>query len=133
MFRKIKYGIKNVIAFLPLVWRFRPWDYQYNVDILVKSLRMTAKYIHDRDRHIGSKDLAAEINRGCDILEKDFVDLFPDDETKLVFTDSDDNNVRVEIDASEKWVRVSNKLNLWHNARLHTLGKIFKNYESWWD
>jgi len=37
--RSIKYGIKNILDFLPVVWQDRDWDYTYLYKILHAKLR----------------------------------------------------------------------------------------------
>lgn len=31
-------GIKNLVRFLPVVWRYREWDYNYTLDLLLHGL-----------------------------------------------------------------------------------------------
>ena len=39
--RDIPRGMSNLFKFFPVVWRFRPWDYSFNLDLLLRSLKYT--------------------------------------------------------------------------------------------
>lgn len=43
----LRQGIRNLIHFFPIIWKFRPWDYQYNLDLLGKSLELTYQEMKD--------------------------------------------------------------------------------------
>lgn len=46
-----KQGIKNIIYWLPVIWKDRNWDDHYIFEILKHKLKAQAKYIGDRDFH----------------------------------------------------------------------------------
>jgi len=134
LLRDIKYGISNIIYFLPLVWKFRPWDSEYNKDLLVKSLRLTSKHLRENGYAVDSEQNADEIDRACDILNKDFLDFMPNNkdlESKLL--DEDTGLYEISFEKDERRDRVFNKMKTWNKAKISTLGKLFKNYENWWD
>ncbi len=35
----IPYGIGSLIQFFPVVWRFRGWDYSFNLNLMLRSLK----------------------------------------------------------------------------------------------
>ena len=37
----ISHGIGNLVRFFPVVWKFRPWDYSFNLKLLLRSLKYT--------------------------------------------------------------------------------------------
>ena len=43
MIRNIRYGIKNIIDYFPIVWRDRDWDSAYIVDFISKKLQRMLK------------------------------------------------------------------------------------------
>lgn len=44
---KIKYGIKNLIRFFPVVWRYRSWDYSYSLDLFKVGLIYLAQCLEN--------------------------------------------------------------------------------------
>lgn len=46
-----KQGVKNLIYWLPIIWKDRNWDDHYIFEILKHKLKAQAKYIGDRDLH----------------------------------------------------------------------------------
>jgi hypothetical protein len=61
-------GIKNLIFFFPTVWKFRPWDYNYQLSLFKKSLeplRDAIKNGHEieitRDKKVAAITRAIEI------------------------------------------------------------------------
>lgn len=53
--RDVYRSIKNVIKWLPVIWKDRDWDDWYIFEILKTKLKHQAKYIGDRDRHTNAK------------------------------------------------------------------------------
>lgn len=50
-----KQGIKNLIYWLPVIWKDRNWDDHYIFEVLKHKLKAQAKYIGDRDFHTRAK------------------------------------------------------------------------------
>ena len=48
---QFKRGIKNLIYWLPVIWKDRNWDDHYIFEVLKHKLKAQAKYIGDRDFH----------------------------------------------------------------------------------
>jgi hypothetical protein len=68
--RDIYRSIRNVIRWLPIIWKDRDWDSHYIFEILKAKLQNQANYIGDQDRHTRSKR-DAEIMRTCvKLIEK---------------------------------------------------------------
>lgn len=53
--RDVYCSIKNVIRWLPVIWKDRDWDDHFIFEILKTKLKHQAKYIGDRDRHTNAK------------------------------------------------------------------------------
>jgi hypothetical protein len=54
-FRKIKWGVQNLIRWFWVIWNDRDWDDSYIFDILKKKLEHQSKYIRERDFHTLAK------------------------------------------------------------------------------
>jgi hypothetical protein len=97
--------IKNVIRWLPTIWKDRDWDDFYIFEILRVKLKYQAKYIGDRDYFVGA-DREAEKMRLCVKL----IELIQDEyyisesqsyhETEMHFDDIEDkpgySQIRIE-------------------------------------
>ena len=46
-------GLKNVIKWLPIVWKDRDWDHVYITDVLKFKIKNTADYIEEHKRYEG--------------------------------------------------------------------------------
>lgn len=53
--RSVYRSIKNVIRWLPVIWKDRDWDDHFIFEILKTKLKHQAKYIGDRDHHTRAK------------------------------------------------------------------------------
>jgi len=62
--RDFKTGIKNIIYWLPIIWKDRNWDNHYIYNILQHKLKAQSKYIGDRDHHVTAKR-DAEVMMTC--------------------------------------------------------------------
>lgn len=51
----LKIGIKNLLFWLPIIWRDRNWDQSYIFNILKHKLKAQAHYIGSMDRHTRAK------------------------------------------------------------------------------
>ena len=48
-------GVKNLIAWFPIIWKDRNWDQHYIYDVLKFKLKRQSKYINGRDFHTNAK------------------------------------------------------------------------------
>ena len=64
LWRDFKTGVKNIIYWLPVIWKDRNWDYRYIYTILQHKLKAQSKYIGDRGIHV-SAERDAEIMMTC--------------------------------------------------------------------
>ena len=64
LWRDFKTGIKNIVYWLPIIWKDRNWDHRYIYTILQHKLKAQSKYIGDRDHHVTAKR-DAEIMMTC--------------------------------------------------------------------
>lgn len=66
----IPYGFKNLIIFFKVIWRFRTWDFAYDLEIFKKILEVRLKDNEKFDIHTDSsevqkllKDMITEIDK----------------------------------------------------------------------
>ena len=50
--KKFLQGIKNIIVFFPVVWKFRNWDYAYTLNILGKCFEQMEKEPYIKDKNV---------------------------------------------------------------------------------
>ena len=68
--RKIWYGIKNIIAWFPIIWRDRDWDYVYIYEILGFKLKRTEQNIRKYGHAMESEAIADQIREVSTALER---------------------------------------------------------------
>lgn len=67
---KLKYGIKNLIAWFPVIWRDRDWDEWYLFNIMHKKLERMEK-LHRNDGHfVRSEETADQIMVAKEALKR---------------------------------------------------------------
>lgn len=66
----LKYGVGSLISFFKTVWKFRPWDYTYCLDIFSKSLEMLRdNLIHETDiTRVKRQEAITELIKCFDII-----------------------------------------------------------------
>lgn len=62
--RKVINGIKNIIYWLPIIWKDRNWDSHYIFEIMKHKLKAQSHYIGTKNRHTAAKR-DAEIMMTC--------------------------------------------------------------------
>jgi len=67
--RNIKIGFKNIVYWLPIVWKDRNWDSHYILEIMMHKIKAQSKYIGSRDIHTRAKR-DAEVMMTCVRLMK---------------------------------------------------------------
>ena len=77
-----KIGVKNIIYWLPVIWKDRNWDYRYIYTILEHKLKAQSDYIGRMDRHVTAKR-DAEVMMTCVRL----IDKVDDEFYSLEYTD----------------------------------------------
>ena len=77
-----KIGVKNIIYWLPVIWKDRNWDYRYIYTILEHKLKSQSDYIGKMDRHVTAKR-DAEVMMTCVRL----IDKVDDEFYSLEYTD----------------------------------------------
>ncbi len=154
----IKYGIKNLIQWFPVIWKDRQWDYLFIYLILRHKLhlteQMTRKYGH-HTKHIQDAD---KIKKCVLLLDRLIEDDYHENifkhydekwgEMEVIYKDSTDYpdccevdmkypNVKTkedEILKSKEYKLLSNKPEELKKQDIDLLFKLMrKNIQTWWD
>jgi hypothetical protein len=68
-FRDFYRRVKNVLRWLPTIWKDRDWDNSYITEILIKKLELTRDfYLSDKAHNIEVEKIANEIQEAIDRL-----------------------------------------------------------------
>jgi len=67
VFFQLKYGIGNIFAWLPTIWRDRDWDYNYLFYMLHKKLSNMEKSMKNHSHFVGSEKVVDDLKL-CRIL-----------------------------------------------------------------
>lgn len=121
MKRKIKRyirRIKNILHWLPVLWRDEQWDYYYIYEILKCKLSLMESNIRSNGNHVSAKYDADRIKlciRLIDIVQSEYYY----------------EKVLESRNITEETVSKSHEL---HNKAKRILFKVLDNYiERWWD
>ena len=63
-------GVKNLIKWLPIIWKDRDWDSYYIFEVLKFKIKNTSEYIGNRDFHLRSKRDAEIMNTCVKLIDK---------------------------------------------------------------
>ena len=76
--RDIKYGIQNLIVWLPIIWNDRQWDYFYLYSLLNKKFELMENYFKKYSCCLESEEIAkiiTEMKEACKrLIEDDYYD-----------------------------------------------------------
>jgi hypothetical protein len=70
MFRNIKYGIKNLWRWFPIIWKDRDWDDHYIFEVLMFKLKKQSEYIDSQDMYVNAKYDAERMMWCVRLIEK---------------------------------------------------------------
>lgn len=92
---EIPCGVKNLKNFFNVIWQFRGCDYEYNLQIFQKSLKLTADYLERHDPQPEDNDVVVNrIRETVDIIEKMLNnDYYDEDWEKLIKNIGGDENI----------------------------------------
>ena len=68
-FYSIKYGIENIVYYLPVIWKDRDWDNEYILDLLKHKLIKNEKKLRKYSLAVNSEKTADEIKNVIDLIE----------------------------------------------------------------
>lgn len=66
----LREGIRNIIYWLPIIWKDRNWDGHYIFEVMKCKLKAHAKYIGDRDLHTRAQQDARRMRICVKLIEK---------------------------------------------------------------
>ena len=91
---RIAAGIKNLIAWFPIIWNDRQWDFEYFYILMHRKLILMEKY-HEKYNPFESKEETVSEIRMCRTLCKKLIGLagLAPDETKKKFFESLDKYI----------------------------------------
>ena len=156
--RQIRYGLKNLVLWFPVIWNDRNWDHIFIYQILRHKLHLTEQLIRNHGHHVNHIEDANKIKTCVLLLDRLIKDDYHDNVYKehykkwghpeMVFTDSTDYpdcsvvnikypNVRSKEDREKE--NKSFKLNIEKEQKMkdQDLDLLFKlmrkHIQSWWD
>jgi len=155
--RNTKYGVKNLITWLPVIWKDRWWDSYFIYPILHKKLSMMESHIRKYGHHVDAERDADKI-KVCVLLLKRIMDdeygdmAFKRHEEKwgkseMSFVETDDpnlsrmlieyDNVKTEKDEVEEKKDFKRAIEHEDYLKKQDINILFKTIEkqisSWWD
>lgn len=68
-FYDIRYGIQNIIYYLPVIWKDRDWDNEYILDLLKYKLKKNEKNLRKYSIAVDNDKTADEIKNVVDLIE----------------------------------------------------------------
>lgn len=155
--RNIKYGIRNIIVWFPVIWHDRQWDHYYFHLLLKKKLELMRDFTLEYGCHLGSEKEAEKMDICVKLLNRiikdeyifnvyknhdkkwgksefEFKDIPGTDMSKLKISRP---GVRTKEDSEKErreFLRHHNHCEYLLNQDLDLLyKKIRKNIRGWWD
>ncbi len=154
----IKYGIKNLIQWFPVIWKDRQWDNFFIYIILRRKLHLTEQLTRKYGHHTKHIQDADKIKKCVIILDRLIEDDYNENvyrnhdkkwgDGKMIFTDSTEypqcskldikyENVKTKEDEklqTKEYRILMNKPQDLINQDLDMLFKLMrKNIQTWWD
>jgi len=96
-FRNIKYGIRNIIKWTPLLYKDRDWDHVYLMKIIQFKMSNMEKLFRKHGHHVNSDRDAKEIRICITLLDK----IIKDDYLKKEWTKFDEKWGELEFTKNE--------------------------------
>ena len=77
-FRNIKYGIENLMCWIPIIWKDRDWDHWFLYKVLQHKLKQMIKLQRKYGHSINSNDYADQMQLCVNLLERIITDEYLD-------------------------------------------------------
>jgi hypothetical protein len=110
--------VRNVLRWLPIIWKDTDWDYYFIYEILKQKLKHTEKHIRENGFHVYHKTDADEIKKAIEMIEVVQHEYYLD--KYLSGPDWDHNGMEKSIEDHDK-------------ARQELFQYLSDNIEKWWD
>jgi len=118
-FRNLKTGIKNIIYYIPIIYKDRQWDFYYMHSFEYKKLKRMRDYFMTSNIVVNSKRYAQEIDLAIRLLEI----IMEDDKA---YRDYLDLNYSGPINFNKPYNDAEHKLPIYVN--IHNIGKYMVKY-----
>lgn len=69
-YRDFKRGLQNIRKWFPIIWKDADWDHTYITTVLKFKIDNTAKYIAEKQRHIGFEDDVRYMQLASKLIDK---------------------------------------------------------------
>ena len=155
----IKYGVKNLIVYFPVIWNNREWDYLFLYKLMEKKLQRMEYNIRTYGHHVGNEKDANRIKECHEIItrlladdyfgdnfEKDFTEKYGEldhfftkveDKPNLCQWNSDFTKTKTkeeQEEANTEWHRLYKLAEEMKQKEKRKLFRKMATYiESWWD
>jgi len=110
--------IRNVIRWIPIIWRDRDWDYYFIYEILKQKLINQEQYIREQGIHVFNKADADSIKTAIEMINKVQYEHYVDE--YLSSGEWDHNGMVKSLEDHDK-------------ARQELFQYLSDNIEKWWD
>lgn len=67
-YKNIKTGIKNLIKWLPIIWRDRDWDHLFLTELLEAKIKFMRKSFADNQNYVGWEDAVKSMDEALKYL-----------------------------------------------------------------
>lgn len=138
MWRNPKRILLNFWHFRKEIYNFRDFDYSYNFELFIKSLKLTAEGIKNRERISSYQDVSTEILRFIELYDSltekntTYLEKVNCDFNKLLSPLDKENNNVVEY-TPEEWKQLLENSNKLYKKDLDEYLNILSNFQDWWD
>ena len=134
-------GIKNIFYFLPVIWKFRDFDYRYNLDLLRHSLIRTANYIETNKRFVGWEEVVKDIREFIELTNgKEFFEISEEYNqflTNMKFYPMENEEGHYTLENKnfnpKRADTLTKRANKWEEARWQRAYNLLKKVRNWWD
>jgi len=97
MFKKLKYGIANLIKWFPVIWKDRDWDHYFFHKMMQQKLIHIEKFFREHGNHIRSEADAKDVKFCINLLER----ILEDEYEEKAFAPHDKKWGKVSMDVGK--------------------------------
>jgi len=138
MFNNLKQGIKNVVQWLPIIWKDRQWDQIFFFNLLHKKMSLMEDFFKNRANFVGREKEAKKIKICVCLLDR----LQKDDYINIAFKEHERKFGELSLydvaKHSKEWNRSFNRASfheeyLKHQDIEYLTKLVSKHVFGWWD
>lgn len=125
--------IRNIIKWLPVIWKTYDWDYCYSIDVFKFHLKQIQKSLEDDASHEGDKHHASRIKTIIELMDRVYEEYYLFE----VLNEYEYQYGKIEVDAlSSNWIIFSEYCDRarQRQRRAHKLlwELVEHNIQGWW-